>query len=86
MLLISFLFLLFFYLDTLVYVQQSNFPAVGRLPMINVPVHFSKTPGAVKQCSPMLGEDTVDILRENGLSDERIQALLDQKAVGVYQG
>ena len=72
--------------DTLVYVQQSNFPAVGRLPMINVPVHFSKTPGAVKQCSPMLGEDTVDILRENGLSDERIQALLDQKAVGVYQG
>ena len=68
---------------SLIFINQTG---AGRLPMIVNPVHFSKTPGKIKKCSPMLGEDTVDIMHEAGYTDEQIKQFVDAKAVGIWQG
>lgn len=48
-----------------------------------VPVKLSVTPGAVRHRAPMLGEHTSEILLENGLSSEEIDALLSQGAIAA---
>lgn len=60
-----------------------NTTGIGQLPMIVNPVHFSKTPGIIKRCSPQLGEDSQDILEEAGFTQAQIDELVTAKAVGV---
>jgi crotonobetainyl-CoA:carnitine CoA-transferase CaiB-like acyl-CoA transferase len=44
---------------------------------IGVPVSFSGTPGlAVQKPAPHLGQHSAEVLREAGLSDAAVQALL----------
>jgi crotonobetainyl-CoA:carnitine CoA-transferase CaiB-like acyl-CoA transferase len=56
--------------------QEVDHPTEGRLRMTRYPVTFSETPASVRRLQPRLGEHTVEVLRENGISDERIDALL----------
>ena len=42
----------------------------------DVPIHFSATPGAIQCAAPQLGEHSGEILREIGLSQERIDELV----------
>ncbi|CAB3678824.1 Acetyl-CoA:oxalate CoA-transferase [Achromobacter animicus] len=51
-------------------------PALGSMPIVRNPIHFSATPIAAGLPPPMLGEHTADILRaELGLSAEAIERL-----------
>ena len=45
--------------------------------MTRYPVTFSGTPAENRRHQPQLGEHSTEILREAGLSDEQIQALID---------
>ena len=59
-------------------------PRAGKVKMVGVPVKLSDTPGAVRSPSPMLGEHSVQTLRDVlGLGDAEIQRLLE---TGVVHG
>ncbi|MDH4021952.1 MAG: CoA transferase [Gammaproteobacteria bacterium] len=60
--------------------QEADHPTEGRLRMTRYPVTFSKTPADVRRLPPRLGEHTTEILREAGLSQGDIDALLKSKA------
>jgi crotonobetainyl-CoA:carnitine CoA-transferase CaiB-like acyl-CoA transferase len=55
--------------------QFVDHPTEGRLRMPSFPVNYSATPASIHRHAPRLGEHTVEVLREAGLSLEQIDAL-----------
>jgi crotonobetainyl-CoA:carnitine CoA-transferase CaiB-like acyl-CoA transferase len=56
-------------------------PTEGKLRTPDVPLKFSASPGqAVRRPPPRLGEHTTQLLREAGVSDERIESLIETGA------
>jgi crotonobetainyl-CoA:carnitine CoA-transferase CaiB-like acyl-CoA transferase len=64
---------------------EYDHPVAGRVRGVNVPGKFSATPPTVPHAAPGLGEHTVEILREFGLSQGQITALLQSKAATQSQ-
>jgi len=60
--------------------QIKEHPTEGKLRMPRFPVSFSESPASIRSLPRHLGEDSVEILREFGLSDDAIQAMLDSGA------
>lgn len=56
-------------------------PALGTAQMTAVPLTLSGTPGAVRRPSPLQGQHTVEVLRELGYAEARIDALLKARVV-----
>ena len=56
-------------------VVEVQHPSVGPVKALGLPIKFSKTPGGVRKAAPLLGEDTRDVLRQHGFSDEEIAGL-----------
>jgi crotonobetainyl-CoA:carnitine CoA-transferase CaiB-like acyl-CoA transferase len=56
--------------------QELDHPTEGKLRMTRFPVNFSATPAENRRHQPQLGEHSIEILKEAGLSDEEIAALL----------
>lgn len=56
---------------------EYDHPVAGRIRGINVPGKFSATPPQIRHHAPGLGEHTVDILREFGISPSQITTLLE---------
>jgi crotonobetainyl-CoA:carnitine CoA-transferase CaiB-like acyl-CoA transferase len=56
-------------------------PTEGRIRTMAVPTRWSDTPTRVRRQAPGLGEHSVEVLREAGLSAERIEQLLAAGAV-----
>ncbi len=59
---------------------ESVHPSEGKVRHIKVPVTFSKTPGGLTRHAPRLGEHSLDLLREAGLTEAEIEALLAARA------
>ena len=60
--------------------QELDHPTEGKLRMTRFPVTFSETPAENKRHQPVMGEHSIEILKEAGLSDAEIQAMLASKA------
>jgi crotonobetainyl-CoA:carnitine CoA-transferase CaiB-like acyl-CoA transferase len=64
-------------------VQTVDHPAAGPLSLIGVPFRFSRTEGDIRRPPPMLGEHTLDVLRNVlALDEARIAELQAAKVVG----
>jgi crotonobetainyl-CoA:carnitine CoA-transferase CaiB-like acyl-CoA transferase len=55
-------------------------PTEGRIVLADVPTAFSKSPGGIDRHAPLLGEHSVELLREAGLSDDEIAAMVQDGA------
>lgn len=63
-------------------IQRGVNTTLGEIPIVPQPVRFGTLPPAEPPRSPLLGEDTVDVLRrELGLTDQAIEALRAAKAI-----
>ncbi|MFN0095905.1 MAG: CaiB/BaiF CoA transferase family protein [Dehalococcoidia bacterium] len=59
------------------YIVEQDHPKFGRSKVLGLHIKLDETPGRVGAAAPELGADTVAVLQLAGLSEARIQALLD---------
>ena len=57
--------------------QHVEHPSEGCLLVPQVPVGLSRTPGGIRRLAPRLGEHSTESLREGGLSEAEIAALME---------
>jgi len=62
-------------------VVELDQPGFGAVRQLGFPVKLSRTPAAIENPAPALGEHTAELLAEAGYSAEEIQALEEQGAV-----
>jgi crotonobetainyl-CoA:carnitine CoA-transferase CaiB-like acyl-CoA transferase len=60
--------------------QEMNHPTEGPVKLTGIPSQWSDTPPAITKHAPLLGEQSVEILREAGLSDAEIESLVAEGA------
>ena len=60
--------------------QEIDHPTEGKLRTPRFPITFSETPAELRRHPPTLGEQTVEILKEGGLDQGTIDALLSEGA------
>ncbi|MEC8200266.1 MAG: CoA transferase, partial [Pseudomonadota bacterium] len=53
-------------------------PTEGKLRLTDPPIKFSKTPSEIRRLPALLGEHSIEILREAGLSDVEIGEMMDE--------
>jgi formyl-CoA transferase len=68
------------HLEAVGFWQMVEHPTEGPLRLPGLPATYGKTPGAIRRLPPRLGEHSVEILGEIGLSEAQIAALLDTGA------
>ncbi len=56
--------------------QFLDHPSEGRMRVPGVPTRFAASPGSVRRLAPRLGEHSLEVLREAGLSQPEIESLL----------
>jgi crotonobetainyl-CoA:carnitine CoA-transferase CaiB-like acyl-CoA transferase len=56
-------------------------PLTDELRLVASPMKFSKTPVAYRRPPPLLGEHTVEVLRELGLTADELAALQSSGAI-----
>lgn len=64
-------------------VTTVHHPQAGKIRLVNIPAKLSKTPGSIRLPPPAIGEHNEEILREMGLTDERIERLREEGIVPV---
>lgn len=58
------------------YWQEMEHPTEGRLRMGSPPINFSKTPASIRSVPPLLGQHSIEVLSEVGLSQDAIEQML----------
>ncbi len=60
-------------------IVEVDHPQAGKTSLPGIPIKLSKTPGSIRLPAPLLGEHTVEILRDIfGFTPQQIQAMEDQ--------
>ena len=59
---------------------------IGKMKLTRLPITLSESPAKITKSPPMLGEDTITILKESGLSDEAIEKLIAKGIVQIQSG
>lgn len=62
-------------------IVEMEYPCFGKIKVPNIAFRLSKSPGAIKRPAPVVGQHTVEILKEVGYSEEQIKELLAKKVV-----
>ncbi len=62
-------------------IVETTHPVAGQVKAIGLPIKFSETPGSVNKAAPLLGQHTLEVLREHGFSDIEIDQLLERGAI-----
>jgi crotonobetainyl-CoA:carnitine CoA-transferase CaiB-like acyl-CoA transferase len=65
------------HLEAVNFWQMVDHPTEGKIRMTRFPVNFSETPAEVRSLPPRLGEHSLEILREAGLSQTDIDQMLE---------
>jgi crotonobetainyl-CoA:carnitine CoA-transferase CaiB-like acyl-CoA transferase len=65
------------HLEAVDFWQLIEHPTEGTLRMASFPVNFSASPAGIRNLAPRLGENSVEILREAGVTQERIDAMIE---------
>ena len=60
---------------------EYDHPTEGRVKAPGFPIRFSKTPSTVERGAPLVGEHSRELLREAGLDDAAIEALIESGVV-----
>lgn len=63
--------------------QDLEHPTEGTIRQARPPARFSASPAGIYRLAPRLGEHSRDVLREAGYSEAEIEALVEQRVVGV---
>jgi crotonobetainyl-CoA:carnitine CoA-transferase CaiB-like acyl-CoA transferase len=64
------------HLEAVGFWQEFDHPTEGKLRMTRFPMSFSETPADVRRLQPRLGEHSTEILREAGVPEAEIEAML----------
>ncbi|HEY8346229.1 MAG TPA: CaiB/BaiF CoA-transferase family protein [Symbiobacteriaceae bacterium] len=62
-------------------VVEGPSPDGGTSPMTGIPIKLSRTPGRIDRPAPLLGEHTLEVLREVGYTEDEVLALRESGAV-----
>ena len=65
------------HLKATAFFETHDHPAVGKIRLTRPPTKFEKTPATITRHAPRLGEHTRELLREAGLQEEEIAALIE---------
>jgi crotonobetainyl-CoA:carnitine CoA-transferase CaiB-like acyl-CoA transferase len=68
------------HLKAIGYLQSVDHPSEGRIKMLAVPSEWSESKPEYRRHTPRLGEHTQEVLREAGLSEQKITTLIDTGA------
>jgi crotonobetainyl-CoA:carnitine CoA-transferase CaiB-like acyl-CoA transferase len=63
--------------------QMLDHPTEGRIRLVGIPSRWSRSRLAIERHPPGLGEHTVEVLREAGLSAAAIERLAAEGAIGA---
>ena len=64
--------------------EDVEHPKFGTVTSVRSYAQLSATPAGYERMAPLLGADTLDILRESGLSEPELDELLEQGVIGVH--
>jgi len=62
-------------------VLEYEHPLAGKIKGLGFPAKMSKTPGQIRRPAPLLGQHTVEVLKELNYTDEEIQALRENNII-----
>ena len=65
--------------------EEADYPSLGKIVAVKTPIYFSGRAAPFRRRAPMLGENTKEILRELGYSDEEVQELIRKGVALQYE-
>ena len=63
--------------------EKVDHSLINDMKLTRLPIRLSESPAKITKAPPLLGEDTITILKESGLSDEAIEKLIKKGVVQI---